>query len=279
MAFNPDDYALGWDTRSESIHEHEDSLGQLRTCMAPVTEPIPDNLEWELPINNQGPIGSCEGNALDTVLELDNYLATREYVRLSARYAYLISKMVDGTLGHGDTGASISGGALAASRYGCCLEATWPYWDFANGEIFDEVMLQDAQTEGSEHLLEITCDIPDWNAGQQFIGSLQGGFTFGIDWYESMARYDGKQEVVTKVSGGSRGKHALCVCDYKTVGGQKIPRVRNSHSEAWGRKGTMLIDPDLLFQLICQARFGAKGFSRLRAFETRKLESFKGMVG
>lgn len=279
MAFDPDDYGLGWNQRSESIHEQDGSLDHLRVCAAPFTETIPDNLEWDLVCKNQGPIGSCEGHAMTTVAELDNLLGTKEYVRLSPRFGYLVSKLADNSLGHGDTGASISGGALAASKYGYCLEATFPYWDYKAGEMFDEAMNQDALAEGTQHLMRATCDIPDWDFGQQFVGSLQGGFSFGINWYESLARCDGKQEVVTNVSGASRGGHALCVCDYKMVKGKRIPRVRNSHSKAWGNKGSMLIDGDLLFELIRQSGFGAKGFTGLNGFETRSLDSFKGMVG
>lgn len=273
MAFDPAKFGLGWNPAAEAQHDAE--FAKLTCAAAPITDPIPDEVLPPLPINNQGPIGSCQGNAQAKVLEYDNWLETGVIVKLSARLAYLATKQTDGSLGQGDCGSSISGGAVTASKVGCCKETTFPYWDFANGEAFDEVIKPEALQEGKLHLLRSQCDVPDWNFGQQFVGSGQGGFTFGISWFDSLSHYDGTG-IVTRVSGQSHGGHALCVCGYKTEGGQKIPGVRNSWGEEYGDNGILWIDPDLLFKLIRQAGFGAKGMSSLPEFATRRIKHIDG---
>ncbi len=284
MAFDPTQFALGWNPDAEPQHAGE--FAKLACAAAPVTEPLPDEISYpEVQVKNQGPIGSCQGHELTTILETDHLIDTGVYVELSPRFGYLATKQTDGSLGQGDSGSTISGGAVTASRVGCCTVKTAPYWDAAYLQRYSEAMAQGRPIpldetiqqawldEAKLHLLRSQCDIPDWDSGERFIGTRQGGMGFGINWYESLANLDiGPDEVVTGVSGGVLGGHALCVIEYVTKGGQRIPRVRNSHGKRWNGGGTMLIDPDLLFKLIRQARFGAKGMSGLQAFATRKFK-------
>jgi C1A family cysteine protease len=289
MPFDPTQFALGWNPYAESLHAP--SFAKLAKVAAPITVPIPDNVLPPLPINNQGPIGSCQGNAQAKVLEYDNWLSTKTIVKLSSRFAYLATKQTDGSLGQGDNGSSISGGAVTASHVGCCREETFPYWSAEYQQRYAEAMnagrpipLDEsidpaAFTEAKQHLLRSQCQIPDWDFGSQFIGSGQGGITFGINWYESLSQYNG-QGVVTRVSGAARGGHALCICGYKTVGGQKIPGVRNSWGEEYGDGGTLWIDPDLLYnRLIREVGFGSYGFSGLEEFACRHISDLHGMGG
>ncbi len=270
--------ALGWNPLLEEKHWQSLASMQQQMCGAD-GDPLPDVVDPPLDVNDQLSFSSCEGNAVDKATEADHFFQTGTVVNLSARFAYLTSKMVDGTLESGDNGASISGGGIASQKYGCCLEETFPYW--SRGDSYTTEIPQVAFEQAKDHRIQAYCSIPNWDAGMKLIGTGQGAFTFGINWYESLANYktDDPNHVITKVGGRSLGGHALCTPSYVTMAGQKIPNPYNSHGTGWGYKGRFKIDPDLLFRLIREGGFSACGFTGLEAFTKRKIKTFSGEFG
>jgi hypothetical protein len=66
-------------------------------------------------IENQGSVGSCQGHALSSCVELCYYIATGDLTRqLSRAYAYYETQRIDNI--SGDRGSTISGGIKARNN-------------------------------------------------------------------------------------------------------------------------------------------------------------------
>jgi len=87
---------------------------------------IPANLrrEW-ITVEDQGQLGSCQGHALTTCVEVLYQLATGEIVQLSEIHAYLATQLEDQLLGR-DVGSTIWGG-VATAKAGLITESAAPY--------------------------------------------------------------------------------------------------------------------------------------------------------
>lgn len=80
---------------------------------------------------DQGHLGSCTANAVAAAIEYDWILDNRgkhPRPRPSRLFIYYCERMIEGTLGEGDTGAFGRDGFKAAKSYGWVREAAeWPY--------------------------------------------------------------------------------------------------------------------------------------------------------
>jgi hypothetical protein len=83
----------------------------------------PDEL---VKIEDQGQIGSCQGQSLTTCAEICYFLATGRTIQFSRMAAYILSQKFDGLIGR-DVGSTLSGGQKVATQHGFCLEPEWPY--------------------------------------------------------------------------------------------------------------------------------------------------------
>lgn len=80
---------------------------------------------------DQGHLGSCTANAVAAALEYDwilDHPGERARPRPSRLFIYYCERLIEGSLGQGDTGAFGRDGFKAAVRYGWVREAAeWPY--------------------------------------------------------------------------------------------------------------------------------------------------------
>ena len=96
---------------------------------APTTPPpsIVDMRNYASPIENQGNLGSCTGNAIAGQIELIqrkvNPAKGRDVSRL---FIYYQERLLEGTIRY-DNGAYIRDGIKACYTYGAPLESLWPY--------------------------------------------------------------------------------------------------------------------------------------------------------
>lgn len=77
------------------------------------------------PIENQGPLGSCTGQAIAGAIELLNNRNGR-YRDISRLFIYYYERLILGTVNY-DSGAYIRDGIKATNHYGASLESFWPY--------------------------------------------------------------------------------------------------------------------------------------------------------
>lgn len=86
---------------------------------------IVDLRQYCSPIEDQGPIGSCTGNAIAGALEL---LLKRNNKQndISRLFIYYFERLLIGTVNY-DSGAYIRDGIKVCYTYGASLESLWPY--------------------------------------------------------------------------------------------------------------------------------------------------------
>lgn len=86
-----------------------------------------DLREWDSPVEDQGYVGSCVGNAIANAYELMVLkLYPDRFVNLSRLFIYYNSRLFDNSIKE-DIGTYIRDGLKAASKYGVCNEKLWPY--------------------------------------------------------------------------------------------------------------------------------------------------------
>lgn len=101
------------------------SLAQIPAEFSTFARPESVGVEWHH-TENQGQIGSCQGNDLSSCVERLEFVSKKEVVQLSRIFAYLGTQKLDGLLG-ADQGSTISGGAKLASTVGLCPESLTGY--------------------------------------------------------------------------------------------------------------------------------------------------------
>jgi len=94
------------------------------SAWASFSRPSEVTVEWHR-TENQGPMGSCQGHSISSVLER-LAMVRGERVQLSEIFAYLATQKIDGLLGR-DRGSTISGGCKVAMQYGCPPEKLTGY--------------------------------------------------------------------------------------------------------------------------------------------------------
>ena len=77
------------------------------------------------PIENQGNLGSCTGQAIAGAIELLNK-RNGKYSDISRLFIYYYERLLIGTVNY-DSGAYIRDGIKATNQYGASLESYWPY--------------------------------------------------------------------------------------------------------------------------------------------------------
>lgn len=86
---------------------------------------VVDLREHTTPIEDQGALGSCTGQAIAGAIELLNKRAGKE-TDVSRLFIYYYERLLLGTVNY-DSGAYIRDGIKATNRWGAPLERLWPY--------------------------------------------------------------------------------------------------------------------------------------------------------
>jgi hypothetical protein len=197
---------------------------------------------------NQGQIGSCQGNGLSSVLERLAFVQGKT-VQLSRIFAYLATQKIDGLLG-ADNGSTIAGGCKLAVEFGCPLEATTGYPSrYPNSTERTQILSQANYGAGAPYKAKSAWQVPkDHNQLLDFIGG-GGGITFGVRWYNGLIPQDRivRSFRPVRCSGG----HAMCVLGYDTDGNL---RAYNS----WG-DGLYTITPEAWVQMLSDSSTAAIG--------------------
>lgn len=171
---------------------------------------------------NQGRMGSCQGNGLTSCIERTVYIATRKIVQLSRIYAYLRTQQVDGLLGS-DRGSTITGGGKVALE-GVPLESLTSYPSSYPGKGERNRILSFKESCDYKAVSVQAC--PD--TADEALDLIGGGaaISFGIPWYPGVIPSD---RIVRRFNPPSRaGGHAMAVLGYKR-NGNLVPV--NSHGD------------------------------------------------
>jgi hypothetical protein len=160
---------------------------------------------------NQGQMGSCQGNDLASVLERLQHVAGRS-VQLSRIFAYLATQKIDGLLGN-DRGSTISGGAKLALQHGVPPEEMTGYPPrYPGRNERAKILSAENYAAGERYRAASSWDVSgpiedamDWIGGG-------GGISIGIPWYQGIIPRD---RIIRRFAPGrSFGGHAVAVLGY-----------------------------------------------------------------
>lgn len=182
------------------------------------------------PIENQGSLGSCTGQAIAGAIELLNKRNGR-YSDISRLFIYYFERLLLGTVNY-DSGAYIRDGIKSVSRYGAPLEKLWPYIVSK----FKQRPLTEAINDALRRKVTRYERIVNHDG---CIDALNNGYPIiiGFDVYSSFYRINrtGVMTYPNKRQERLLGGHAVLIVGYDAVRQHYI--VRNSWGTAWGDKG------------------------------------------
>ena len=225
----------------QSLHDDRDFIYKQEPG-TPLSTQV-DLREWDSIVEDQGHLGSCEGEALTNAYEL---MVKREspekFVQLSSLFVYYNSRLIEGEgLVNEDTGAYIRNGLKSLQKYGVCSEKLWPY----NIEKFDDrptrECYEDALTRtiGAYQLLQTNTDV-------LHVLNSKKPVVIGMAIYDSFHDVNKMNSVIQmpRENEKSLGGHAMCLVGYSLKYQQFL--AKNSYGTDWGNQGYCWIPFDYL---------------------------------
>jgi C1A family cysteine protease len=184
------------------------------------------------PVEDQGNLGSCTGNALAGALEFLEKKDKIKFIDLSRIFIYYNERVIEHTV-KSDSGAMIRDGIKTLKKQGVCSEKKWPY-------VISKFAVKPSPAcykEGLEHQIIsyqriLTLD--------QMRDCLAEGFpfVFGFTVYQSFEwQQVAKTGIVQMPQSDERvvGGHSVLAVGYNDAEQRFI--VRNSWGRDWGMKG------------------------------------------
>ena len=219
----------GW---KPDLPDHRDSLyGALRAIPARLPRSV-DLRPLCSPVENQGNLNSCSGNALAGALEFLEKKDKVPFMRLSRLFIYYNGRAVEHRT-HSDSGATIRDGIKTLVKQGVCPENRWPY-------LQSKVLVKPVPACYKEALQHQITSYHRLETLNQMRACLAEGypFVFGFSVYES---FESRQVAKTGVAPMPKpdehlvGGHAVVAVGYNDS--EKRFLLRNSWGVKWGMKG------------------------------------------
>ena len=221
-------------------------MGELPERVDPRTSPLA--IENWLQVEDQGQIGSCQGQSLTECGEYCYTIATGKVIQLSRMFAYIASQKESNI--RGDSGSTLDGGTKAF-RKGICLESIGPHTRSYPGWGYITPAMEEAR---KDYVLKSHVEMKTADDVKQFIGSGIGIVQLGIAWNRSMEP-DSKGCIKSWSSGG--GGHAIVFAGYlpdEDIGVKSSAGwwalLKNSWSKRWGVGGYAYVDPRAITQML-----------------------------
>jgi len=192
-----------------------------------------DLREWDSPIEDQGDLGSCVGNAFANAYELmQRNLDPAHYVNLSRLFIYYNSREMENSIME-DAGVLHLRHALKALKlYGICREDIWPYIP----EKFDDKPSPEAYADGVKRQIkqyESLSTITDMLEAL----AMNKPIVLGMNIYQDFLDLTPNNSIikVPEYPASSLGTHALIVVGYSLA--EQHFLVKNSFGTGWGMNG------------------------------------------
>ena len=184
------------------------------------------------PVENQGNLGSCTGQAIAGAIELLNK-RNGNYNDISRLFIYYYERLLIGTVNY-DSGAYIRDGIKATNHYGASLETYWPY----DVKKFRLEPVVEAKNDALNRKVTRYERITSFDG---CIDALSNGYpiVMGFNVYDSfmsvsVARTGNMPYPNTKRE-KLLGGHAVLLVGYDKK--RKVFIARNSWGDRWGERG------------------------------------------
>lgn len=218
------------------LPDHRDLMyNQLR----PVPQSLPESVDLRSfcsPVEDQGQLGSCTGNALAGALEFLEEKNRAPFTDLSRLFIYYNERAIEHSV-KSDSGAQIRDGVKSLAKLGVCSEKKWPYAISKFAAKPSAACYKEAERHviSSYHRI-LTLD--------EMRTCLAEGypFVFGFTVYESFESQRVAQTgIVSMPKSDERvmGGHAVLGVGYDDA--QRRFFVRNSWGKNWGQHGYFTI--------------------------------------
>jgi len=229
-----------------------------------------------LRVENQGPVGSCQGQSISSGCEWLYILATGDSsLQLSRSYGYYRSQKIDGLLGR-DAGSTIQAGIKVAMEFGIPEESEWKY---ANRYSPNPPKPWDEMDKlGAKYKIAKAIRLTTYEAIRTFLGAGVGMVHLGIPWNSSVDK-----ALVTSFNPNGGGGHSIglySLSDRKDSQGRPFVWMMNSWDKTWGNAGWAEWSPDAVSAML-KARFAVfVGISEMPNVKPRewKLDDIKKQV-
>ena len=221
------------------LPDHRDLL---YSAVRPVILQIPQHVDLRStcsPVENQGNLGSCTGNALAGALEFLEQKDRISFMNVSRLFIYYNERALEGSV-KSDSGAMIRDGIKTLRNQGACSEKKWPY-------IVSKFAVKPASACFKEALNHRITSYHRILTLDDMRRCLAEGFpfVFGFTVYESFESQEvAKTGIVQMPQPNERsiGGHAVLAVGYDEAQQRFI--VRNSWGTGWGQKGYFTLPYD-----------------------------------
>jgi hypothetical protein len=270
-----DRFTFGYRIDLERYAELREGAVDFRECVDGLyaAPPEMDPRPWHR-IENQGPMGSCQGHALSSVCEMAYHIATNEVIQFSPLFAYLATQKIDGLLGR-DVGSTISGGLRCAREYGVCPLDVLPY---PRPVRYEPRIPPEAFAAAAPFKIRSHAVCRSYDDVFAFLASGLGGVEAGISWGSAMT--PNRAGVIESFRPGGGG-HAVCFLGYsrrEDAAGRRYLWLANSWSEEWGERGWAEVAPRAVDQMCQHPSTVMIGLSDLSTPTPRKIDWIKESV-
>lgn len=184
------------------------------------------------PVEDQGDLGSCTGNAIVGVLEYLNRINKKNNTDLSRLFIYYNERAAEGTVNE-DAGAIIRNGIKSIAEFGVCPESNCKY-------DISKFTKKPTKTAYKNALRRRISSYSRLSSLDDMIMCLNLGspFVFGFVVYDSFETETMSRTSILPMPTSNNniiGGHAVCAVGYdKTT---KLMKIRNSWGPNWGDSG------------------------------------------
>ena len=197
----------------------------------PLRESV-DLRQWASPVESQGHLGSCTGQAVVGAYELLlNKGYPEQFIDLSRLFVYYNARLIENVVNE-DVGAYVRDAVKAVQKYGICNEKLWPYQIRDYSITPSIVSYEDARHRKIKEYYRI-------HVVEDMLDALnkEWPIVFSMRVYSQFDDlYDGKDTAKIPEKGEEPvGAHAMCFVGYDLV--KKVFIARNSFGGHWGDNG------------------------------------------
>jgi C1A family cysteine protease len=223
------------------LPDQRDKLYGVVRAVPPALPPSADLRPGCSPVENQGNLGSCTGNALAGAVEFLERKDKVAFANVSRLFIYYNERVIEHTV-HEDSGAMIRDGIKTLVKQGVCSESKWPYVVSK----FEVKPSAACYKQARDHQVTAYARLQTLD---EMRACLADGypFVFGFSVFESFESKKVAQTGVVpmpKPNEKMLGGHAVLGVGYDDA--QQRFLVRNSWGADWGMKGYFTMPYDYL---------------------------------